>query len=134
MTKEKENKISRESAEGQIKGFCDFYDLDVEAMTDAMRGAHEEACNRLVRHIIKGRLQFEGSKVTQTTKDEKTLVYGVLKGKHKVEMAKCGSEDTAVKIYALCASLTGLHPTGIHKFEGVDLSVVECLGMLFLQV
>jgi hypothetical protein len=42
--------------------------------------------------------------------------------------------DTFGKIYSMMGSLSNLSGTKISELKGVDISVIECLGLLFLSM
>lgn len=138
---EKENKLSKESAEKQVELFLDYYEIDIDNVPDKQqKSLIKNGMGRLVKAVRKGRLEIivdDGSiKVTQTLakNPDKKIEYPVLRGTHKTSMGDKGAEDYYGRAYALMGSLSGLGESAIEKLEGVDLSLVEVLGMLFLQV
>jgi len=130
--------ISKEVARGQLEMLLGYYDLDAgDFENDTMKDLFETACNKLVKAISKGRLEIkedEGLKITQHLRTGDELVYAEICGKHKTAMAGKKDGDQYGKIYALLGSMSGVGETGISKLTGVDISVAECLGFLYMQV
>lgn len=139
-----ENKIPKENAEDQVQLFLDYYDIDPEE--DAANKAHMESMKasikKLVKHVARGRLEIsqgkDGIEITQFIQfpinDVSELKYKVLTGRNKGQMKNADEADQHGKIYSLVGSLTNWTGDSIAKLQGVDISVVECLGVLFLVV
>ncbi len=142
--KKKENKLSKEDAETQLQILLDYYEIDIEdvKVTDAKNGL-EQTIDKTIKHIRRGRLEITmGDKlsVIQTMQQGKggetseKIPYGILKGESKIAMKDKKGEDFHGRLYVMMASLGNINENDIKKFEGLDLSVVECLGALFLNV
>lgn len=139
-------KISEQVAMEQLDGLMDYYDLDLnDIKNSAQRDAVESAYNRLVKAVRKGNLEFspeatkdKNIKIVQHLKkpigESGTIEYRELDGKAKVAMKDKSDTDYYGRIYSLLGSLSGLGETAITGLKGSDLSVAECLGVLFLQV
>lgn len=135
-------KISEQVAMEQLDGILDYYDLDLNDIKNAaQREAVESAYNRLVKAVRKGNLEFsndESIKIIQHLKEplgeSETIEYRELDGKAKVAMKDKADTDYYGRIYSFLGSLSGLGETAIIGLKGSDLSVAECLGVLFLQV
>jgi len=138
------DKISRESAEAQFEIFCDYYDFDPETdipEEDAQRAAFEATIEKVIKAIRKGRLEIidgDPLQIIQHLKkpqgDISTIEYSELTGRHKLAMKDKKGTDNYGRCYALCGAMSGMGETAICKLKGADLSVVECLGLLFLQI
>jgi hypothetical protein len=138
-----EYKLSEDSARENLLLFKTFYDICIEDVdSDSARyHAMRQNENKLIRAIRKGQIEIaesdEGIIVKQyrqfAESDNKTLIYGVLQGKHKRAMDKAGDGQYA-RIYALLGSLSGWGSAGIEKLKGVDNANAEALGLLFLEV
>ena len=132
--------ISRAVAEEQLDLFLDYYDLEIEDFAnEAMKEQFETSCNKLVKAITKGRLEIKEDEesnlcVTQILRNEEHMEYAVVSGKHKIAMKGKKETDGYGRIYTLLGSITSLGETAISKLKGVDLSIAECLGFLYLQV
>ena len=141
---ENKNKLPREIAEKQVDLFLDFYDIDIEEdATDTQnRNALNAAKRKLVKHVMRGRIEITGDdddlKVKQIFKtpvnDVSELNYKVIGGVAKKQMKNAEDSDISGKIYALIGSLTGWNGNSVAKLTGVDMSAVESLGLLFLLV
>jgi ribosomal protein S4E len=138
---EMSDKISQQVAEEQFGVLEDYYDLDVNDIDHKeQKAAAKMSKSRIIKSIRKGRLQIalqDGTiAITQTLQkppgEVATLEYAELSGRHKISMKD--SEDNYVRMYALVGAMTGLNETAISNLKGVDLSLVECLGSLFLLV
>jgi hypothetical protein len=133
-------KLSEQSAEDQLNLFLEYYELMEEDIPETQKSAFISACKRIIKAIRLGRLEItnvDGIKIVQTLKnpigESQTIEYGRIVGKAKIAM-KGKVDDDYGKMYALLGSLSGLGEVAIQKLEGPDLSIAECLGLLFLQV
>jgi len=140
----KDNKLSKEDAEKQLQILLDYYEIEIDdiKVTEAKNGL-EQTIDKTIKHIRRGRLEIkldEKLSVVQTMQQGKggevseTIPYGILKGETKMAMRDKKGEDFHGRLYAMMASLGNIGENDIKKFEGLDLSVVECLGALYLNV
>ncbi len=132
-------KISEESAMEVFQKILDYYELDTDDLgDDKIQKVFESNFSRALKAIRLGRLSVEiGDRIEikQTLKNNsEVLDYAVISGFHKTQMAGEKEDDHYGKIYALNGALTGVGKTGIMKLEGVDLSLAEVLGAIFLSV
>lgn len=149
LEKDGDPKIPRLESEKQVQVFLDYYDLDPEkdGEDDEHTKVLTNSAKRLVRHIMAGRVEVvidddkDGDlKVTQHLQCRRpggqieTLEYKVVEGSAKRQMKNADEKDHIGKIYSVAASLCGTSINAISKIRGVDLSAVECLGVLFLAV
>ena len=133
--------VSEEVAREHLQSFLDFYELEAELITDSMKEGYDNALDRIIVAIKKGRLEIkeeDGLTLIQHLKkapgEVKTITYGVLKGHAKVAMKGRSEKDFSGRMYALLGSLSGLGELAIMALEGPDLSLAECIGLVFLQV
>lgn len=137
MEKEK-YKLAEKPAKGQLESMLDYYEIDIDEIEDKeVRRAVKSGYNRLIKAIRLGRLEIKidgGFKVTQTTRNNEVIEYREIDGDSKVAMSTKEEKDWYGKSYALMGSLSGVGESGIRKLKGVDLSLAEVLGMIFLQV
>lgn len=133
-------KIADEPARAQVALILEHYQIDVDGIPDRkQKAATEAALEKLVTFVRQGMIEVSASPflITQNLSNppgEVTkLQYPELQGKHKVAMDACGPEEIYARIFALMGSLSGLGSAAFSKINGVDLSAVECLGMLFLS-
>ena len=133
-------KISRESAEAELKRFLDYYEIDGGDFNEEQLKAHEQSKERIIKAIRLGRLEVgeDGFTLIQTLRDpvgeSSTITYGELRGKAKVSMKSKSDTDYYGRCYAVLGALSGLGDTAIINLRGVDLSLAECIGSIFLQV
>ncbi len=131
-------KLSPESAANEIKKLFDYYEIDLDEIEDTeLKKAIKQGYDRLIKATRLGRLQViieDGIKTTQTTRNGTTIDYREIDGKAKSAMAGKAKEDYYGKSYALMGSLSGLGEAAIMNLKGVDLSLAEVLGLIFLAV
>jgi hypothetical protein len=141
--------ISEENAQDQLELLLDFYEIEINDVdkevafyaedTDSVQEATKGACDRLKRYIRKGLLEItdtEGLTITQNLRipigDINKLSYKIIDGAAKQEMRFAKEKDFYGKIYYLMGALSKKPANVISKLKGVDSSVVECLGAIFL--
>lgn len=135
---EKTLKISEASAIEEVKTFCKRYDLDTEPVDGEINETLESILEVITEYVSLGYIEFdhENFSITQHLQyppgDVSTVEYDRINGKRKRAMD--GFEDTEQngKIQALMGSSSGLGIEGMEKLQGVDLKVMEALGMAFL--
>jgi len=130
----KEFLLTEKDAQGQIDEFLGFYDFDVEDIDDTKSRANvKQAIKSLVKQIHRGRVEFSpNGTIVQTMENGQKLNYSVLGGENKSAM-KGDTDDYYGRLYSLVGSLTGIGQTAIRKLTGIDLSIAEGIGLLFLQ-
>lgn len=146
---DKEPVINFKTAEEEVEKMFDYYGIDIEMIRDKdSRSNIERAKMKLVKAVTQGRLEFvyendEGGYMQLTCvqhlisrKDghEQDFRYKEVDGRSKIAMKHCGDDDTMGKIQAMMASLAGVTATSMQKVRGVDLGLMESLGMVFLSV
>ena len=76
-----------------------------------------------------------GLKVIQNLeKGGEPLIYQDIGAENKIQMDGFDENDNHQKMYSLAGSMTGLGETGIRKLTGLDMSAMECIAFVFLQV
>ena len=143
--------ISEESARAQLDVFFDYYEIDAENVGggENAQDAFDSTVDRLVDAIKKGRVEIEeaegGLVVRQTCKNRaKTgtqdassaavIEYKEISGAAKDAMKHKKESDNYGKIHAMLGYLSGLGENAIKGLRGVDMSISECIGVLFLKV
>lgn len=135
-----ENKISLQTAKNELKKMMDYYEIEIDEIEDNdLKKAIQQGYDRLVKAVKKGRLKIKidekGIIVIQTLKSTgKELHYKEINGEAKMAMAGKQVDDYYGKSYALMGSLSEVGETAIRQMKGVDLSLAEVLGMIFLAV
>ena len=132
--------LSKDSAENELAKMIDYYEIDIKEIEDKeLRRAIQQGYDRLIKAVRLGRLKIDTTdgqiKITQTLRaNGDTIEYREIDGQAKSSMAGKSDGDNYGRAYALMGSLSGLGETAIMKLKGVDLSLVEVLGLIFLSV
>ena len=143
LSKTKKKKLSEEAAHDQVMELLDYYGIDVDDLDgkqnkQAMVSTLNKVCGFIREGLVEIKVKDGALMVTQTLAkppgDVKTIEYGEVHGKHKTAMDGKGDDSNYTKIYALMGSLSGMGDTAVKALSGKDLSVVECIGTIFLAV
>jgi hypothetical protein len=147
MTKENETpgtatkpkfKLSLDSAKKEINRMMDYYEIEIDEIEDeTLKNAIQQGYGRAIKAIRRGRLEViieDGIKVIQETKNGTKIEYREIDGEAKTAMDSYPAEAIYKRAYALLGSLSGLGEGVIKKMKGVDLSLAEVLGLIFLAV
>lgn len=131
-------KISEEAAREQLDALYGYYEIDFNDMPKALGEALKATDRKLVKAVRLGRIEVGTDdkgviQVTQTTRNGEKLTYREIDGNAKIAMGGKDENDAYGKAYALMGSLSGVGEAGIQQLKSHDLSVVECLGTVFLQ-
>lgn len=131
--------ISKKAAKAQIEILKDYYDIDEEYFTSESADSMKSKLFDIEKSIRKGRLEISndgGLKMKQNLKVPingiNSLEYSVLKGAAKEAMDEADGSHS--KVYTLMSFLSNESYSTFRKMEGVDVSLVETLGTLFLEV
>lgn len=135
---EKVRIISEESAIEEIKKFCKRYDIDTEPIDGEINENLERTLDALTEYVSLGYLEFaEDFTIIQHLQyppgDVKTVEYKKITGKLKRAMDGYSEDENNGKVQALMGAASGVGIEGIEKLKGVDLKVVEALGVAFLS-
>lgn len=133
----KKTKISVENAIEQVKGFCERYDIDPEPEGGELNEALEGILDALVEYVSLGYLEFNDDfSITQHLQyppgDVKEIKYNRINGKMKRAMDGFKEIEQYGKIYALMGASCGLGGDLVENLKGVDLKVLEGIGLTFL--
>jgi plasmid stabilization system protein ParE len=136
---EEKYKLSKESAQNELKKMLDYYEIDIEAIEDEnLKRAIGQGYDRLVKAVRLGRLKIKlekGIEIIQILRSNgNEISYREIDGVSKMEMAGKKQDDYYGKSYALMGSLCGMGESAIKQLKGVDLSLCEVLGLIFLSV
>ena len=136
-----ENQLSEESATELIERFVKFYRIYPEDLPKNISAGIKACLSAMRRALMEGRLEIdiEGKNITVTQHIDdikpgvpEKIIYGKLKGRAKIGM---DDDDPGYqRIYALLGALSGDGLEVIQKLEGIDMSLAESLGTVFLQV
>jgi hypothetical protein len=130
------DKLSEDVASEQIKNFFDYYDIDLEANTEADQNSVNKIIRRLVKAIQAGHIEFnsDGTIIQRLRKPPgkfDTITYNEMTGKAKIEAEKIAGSKDVMRVYALLGSLSGLGVNAIASLRGPDLTIAECVGVVF---
>ena len=137
--KDSKYKLSEETAINEIEKMLEYYAIGVNEIKDEqLKSAIELGYERLIKAVRLGRLEIKlenGIQVIQTLRNGSTkITYKEIDGNAKSAMAGKKPDDHYGKSYALMGSLSGLGESAIKQLRGVDLSLAEVLGLIFLSV
>jgi len=135
---ESEFTLSKESAENEMKKLLDYYEIKIDAIEDEnLKKAIKQGYDRAIQAVRRKRLQIKlenGIQVIQTTRNGGIFTYREIDGSAKCAMDGYPAEAMYKRAYALLGSLSGDGEKAIMNLKGVDLSLAEVLGLLFLAV
>ena len=142
--------ISEESAREQLGIFFDYYEIDSTNVGGGENSQEifESTVDRLTDAIRKGHVEIkendDGLIVVQTLKKAKkvkegeaavsVLEYKEISGAAKDAMKHKKETDHYGRIHAMLGYLSGAGENAIKSLRGVDMSISECIGVLFLKV
>ena len=133
-----EYKFDKKTATAELKKMLDYYEIDIDEIEDKdLKRAITQGYDRLIKAARMGRLKVNlenGIQVIQTLRNGTVITYEEISGTAKTEMAGKAPDDHYGKSYALMGSLSGLGEGAIKQLKGVDLSLAEVLGLIFLSV
>lgn len=130
--------LAKEAAELEVKKIFDYYEIDLEEIEDKEQKKFIQMnYDRLIKAVRLGRLEVKlekGIQIIQHLRDsQEAVIYVEINGEAKSATAGKDKEDFYGRIYAVQGSLTGVGEAGIKKMKGVDLSLCEVLGAIFLS-
>jgi len=128
-----EYRISEESATEQYQQLLNWYDLDFSDAKDPR--APEKIKQKIVKAIRQGKVEIEIGEsiaVVQHTENCGTLRYGQVSARARVAMDR--EKGESARLYAYLAALSKTEVSKLYNLEGIDLSIAELLGLLFLGV
>lgn len=130
--------ITEQNAKLELKKMFDYYEIDIDEIENKEhRKAIQAGYDRLVKAVRLGRLKIKienGITVTQKLRNDDEIIYREIDGKAKAEMDGKAAEAHNQKMHSLLGSLSGLGEGAIKQLKGVDLSLAEVLGLIFLSV
>ena len=131
--------LSKQSAENEVKKIFDYYEIDVDDIEDKdQKKFIKQNFDRLIKAARLGRLAVntdDGIKITQTLRSSGEKVeYQEISGKAKTATAGKQADDFYGRIYAIQGVTSQLGEAAIKDMKGVDLSLCEVLGAIFLSV
>jgi len=141
MGEDSKYQFSEETAANELRALFDYYEIDLDEIEDeTMRNAIKQGYDRLIKAVRLGRLTIvtddkQGIVITQKLRSSGTEInYREIDGAAKTAMAGKKADDHYGKAYALLGHLSGLGENAIKSLKGVDLSLAEVLGLIFLSV
>jgi plasmid stabilization system protein ParE len=131
--------LSKQSAENEVKKIFDYYEIDLDDIEDKdQKKFIKQNFDRLIKAARLGRLSVntdDGIKITQVLRSSGEKVeYQEISGKAKTATAGKQADDFYGRIYAIQGVTSQLGEAAIKDMKGVDLSLCEVLGAIFLSV
>lgn len=131
-------KLGKDAARAQLDMLYAYYEIDFDELPEKLSVALKATDLKLLKSVRLGRIEIGVDsnnviKVVQNIRSGEQLVYREIDGKAKVAMGNKDENDSYGKAYALMGSLCGIGEAGVTQMKSHDLSVVECLGTVFLQ-
>lgn len=135
---EKDRKISEQNAVEQVKKFCKMYDIDPEPVEGEVNDNLEAILDAITEYVSLGYLEFKDDfSIVQHLQDPPgdvhEITYNKITGRQKRAMDGFDETEQYAKIYALMGSASGLGATAVESLKGIDLKVMEGLGLTFLS-
>lgn len=133
--------ISEESATDQVVELLDYYDIDVDRLTegeDRAGSALEKALDHVRDGFRSGRLELVRDNTGKLTVVHhlkgagEPLVYQEISAKAKLAMERFDPAAGYSRLYAFMGALCGIGKGAIEKLPPQDLALVEVLGTVFL--
>lgn len=139
IKEEKKYQLSIESAKAELNKMMEYYEIDIDEIEDGnLKNAIQQGYDRAIKSIRHGRLHVKIEngeiKIIQKCKSGTELTYREIDGEAKTQMDGYPADAIYKRAYALLGSLSGVGESVIKKMKGVDLSLAEVLGLLFLAV
>ena len=131
-----EFELSEESAFKELEKLYNWYEIDVDDLTEEGQLAFRSMEKQVIKGIRLGLISFEEDeefKIIQKMKrSEKSITYYEIGGDAKVAMDKKKSHEGNAQCYALLGSLSKLGEAAIRSLKGPDLKRAEFIGGLLL--
>ena len=142
----RKTELSYENSAAEVVKLLQYYDFDVEAITDVKkRKSTLEQLEDVTREFMKGTFEIKQSADgapeviqhlfhTQGANPLKEITYVEFSG--KVRVASDGKDmktELFGAVYQMLGALTGLGP-GIMELRGADMKAAEALGNLFFTL
>ena len=139
LKQKQEYKLGEEAALDNLGLLLERYRIDVEKIRDDdERRSFESVLERTTEHIRLGLVEVKISEgkliVAQHLASGSVLEYQEIGCSAKRMTDGYKSDERYAMICALMGSLSGIGEAGIEKLKGIDMSVMECLGAIFLKV
>jgi hypothetical protein len=130
--------LAKNAAEGVIQSILDYYEIDIDEIEDKEQKKFiKQNYDRLVKAARLGRIEVKrekGIQIIQHLRDrEEIFTYREIDGEAKAATAGKDKEDFYGRIYAVMGSLSGEGESAVKKMKGVDISLCEVLGAIFLS-
>lgn len=130
--------LNEQAARAEIKKIFDYYEIDVDEIEDKdQKKLIKMNYDRLVKAARLGRLEVKtdkGFQIVQHLRDRpEVLTYYEIDGNAKSATAGKDANDFYGRIYAVQGVVTKEGEGAIKLLKGVDLSLCEVLGAIFLS-
>jgi hypothetical protein len=130
------DKLSEDVASEQIENFLDYYEIDLELDVEVGKDMIDRILQKLKKSVQAGRVEFnsDGTVVQYLKKPSgkfDTIKYNEMTGKAKLEAEKIAGSKNMARVYALLGALSGLGINAVSSLKGPDLTLAECIGVVF---
>ena len=130
--------LTKQAAESEIQKIFDYYEIDVDEIEDKdQKKFIKQNYDRLIKAARLGRLEVKlekGIQIIQHLRDnDRVITYGEITGNAKVATAGKEPTDFYGRIYAVMGVVSKEGEDAIKLMKGVDLSLCEVLGAIFLS-
>ena len=135
LAKEKNYKLSEDSAKLELQKLIDHYECDMDLIPEDGEDAAEQVVNLLISAIRQGKLEIDdkntdkGLSVIQHLKNGDSLVYRELHGNDKTKIPD--KMDAQMCLYTLAGILCGLGTDCVLKLPSSDLKVAAAISGFF---
>lgn len=135
---EEKYKLNEQAAKAEIQKIFDYYEISIDEIEDKEQKKFIKLnYDRLVKAARLGRLEVKtekGFQIIQHLRDRpEVLTYYEIDGNAKAATAGKEQTDFYGRIYAVQGAVTKEGEGAIKLLKGVDLSLCEVLGAIFLS-
>lgn len=141
--------ISKEVAEEQLAILLNYYDIYRDELgTQGEKDLYDLSCPKLITAIRTAKLTFSldpdgkliSEQIVEMNGKSQAINYEIISGDSKVQDSDLDDPQDSMtvirskRIYSLMGSLSGLGALAMYKFKKNDLSTMECLGFLLINL
>ena len=134
----KASTVSNDVAESEFNRWCEAMDLDIDEkyMSEDDLESFQSQKRRIIRYMERGAVVIngEGEAVLKPVKADHLdeITFHERTGSTIMAADKRKKNDSAGKMYAMIAEMTGLAPAQITKLKGSDIKVAEAIFTLLM--
>lgn len=138
-----EDHISEDQAREKLDELLESYDMDVDDFDEDQAKALRTSTKKIIRAMKQGRVEIKDDSngkpvvyhhIVDSSGFNSPICYARVKGAAKTNMKNHKAEDFYGRLYSFMGGLCGVSPAKMLQMESRDLSILECLGQIFLQI